>query len=168
VKREGRKERFGLYEPHRALPHERKRAPDKARSDKNTYEIVTERIINLRVQGVIPWRRPWSSAGAPRNLVSKKVYRGVNFFLLSATKYVSPLWLSMRQANQLGGSVRKDEHSQIVVFWKAIKMRMPGVPTKKLRKQRKVQSFGKDGRSVHGMVKHLRSFVRRRCCATIP
>jgi antirestriction protein ArdC len=24
----------------------------------------------------------------------------------------------MRQANQLGGSVRKDEHSQVVVFWK--------------------------------------------------
>ena len=84
----------------------------------NTYEIVTERITNLLKQGVIPWRRPWSAAGAPRNLVSKKVYRGVNVFLLSATKYVSPFWLTMRQANQLGGSVRKDEHSQIVVFWK--------------------------------------------------
>jgi antirestriction protein ArdC len=44
----------------------------------NTYEIVTERIISLLEQGVIPWRRPWSAAGAPRNLVSKKVYRGVN------------------------------------------------------------------------------------------
>jgi len=84
----------------------------------NPYEIVTERIINLLEQGVIPWRRPWSAAGEPRNLVTKKVYRGVNFFLLSATKYVSPFWLTMRQANELGGSVRKDEHSQIVVFWK--------------------------------------------------
>ena len=84
----------------------------------NTYEIVTERIINLLEQGVIPWRRPWSAAGAPRNLISKKAYRGVNFFLLSATKYVSPYWLTLRQANELGGSVRKGEHSQIVVFWK--------------------------------------------------
>ncbi len=32
----------------------------------NTYEIVTERIINLLEQGVIPWRRQWSAAGAPR------------------------------------------------------------------------------------------------------
>jgi hypothetical protein len=47
----------------------------------NTYEIVTERIINLLEQGVIAWRRPWSAAGAPRNLVSKKIYRGVNLFL---------------------------------------------------------------------------------------
>lgn len=75
----------------------------------NTYEIVTERIINLLEQGVIPWRRPWSAAGTPRNLVSQKVYRGVNFFLLSATKYVSPYWLTLRQANELGGSVRKGE-----------------------------------------------------------
>lgn len=84
----------------------------------NTYEIVTERIINLLEQGVIPWRRPWSAARPPRNLVSKNNYRGVNFFLLSATKYVSPYWLTLRQANELGGSVRKGEHGQIVIFWK--------------------------------------------------
>ena len=84
----------------------------------DTYAIVTEKIINLLEQGIVPWRRPWSATGLPRNLVSKKPYRGVNLFLLSATKYVSPFWLTMKQANELGGSVRKGEHSQIVVFWK--------------------------------------------------
>jgi antirestriction protein ArdC len=84
----------------------------------DTYAIVTEKIINLLEQGIVPWRRPWSATGLPRNLVSKKPYRGVNLFLLSATKYVSPFWLTMKQANQLGGSLRKGEHSQIVVFWK--------------------------------------------------
>ena len=42
------------------------------------YSIVTERIINLLEQGIVPWRRPWTSTGLPRNLVSKKPYRGVN------------------------------------------------------------------------------------------
>ncbi len=84
----------------------------------NTYEVVTERIINLLEQGVIPWKRPWSAARAPRNLVSKKIYRGVNFFLLSATKYVSPYWLTFRQTKELGGSVRKGEHGEIVIFWR--------------------------------------------------
>jgi len=84
----------------------------------DTYAIVTEKIINLLEQGTVPWRRPWSATGLPRNLVSKTPYRGVNLFLLSATKYVSPFWLTMKQANELGGSVRKGEHSQIVVFWK--------------------------------------------------
>jgi antirestriction protein ArdC len=84
----------------------------------DTYAIVTEKIINLLEQGIVPWRRPWSATGLPRNLVSKKPYRGVNLFLLSGTKYISPFWLTMKQANELGGSVRKGEHSQIVVFWK--------------------------------------------------
>ena len=82
------------------------------------YAIVTDKIINLLEQGVVPWRRPWTSAGLPRNLVSKKSYRGINHFLLSAFKYVSPFWLTMRQANELGGHVRKGEESTLVVFWK--------------------------------------------------
>ena len=48
----------------------------------------------------------------------KKPYRGINHFLLSAIKYVSPFWLTMRQANELGGSVRKGEQSTVIVFWK--------------------------------------------------
>lgn len=82
------------------------------------YAIVTEKIINLLESGVVPWRRPWTSTGQPRNLVSKKPYRGINFFLLSASKYVSPFWLTIRQANELGGHVRKGEESTVVVFWK--------------------------------------------------
>ena len=88
----------------------------------DTYAIVTEKIINLLEQGIVPWRRPWSATGLPCNLVSKKPYRGVNLLLLSATKYISPLWLTMKQANELGGSVRKGERSQIVVFWKVDQM----------------------------------------------
>src|SRR6266849_7727291 len=84
----------------------------------DVYAIVNEKIINLLEAGVVPWRRPWTSAGLPRNLVSKKPYRGVNVFLLSASKYVSPFWLTMRQANELGGHIRKGEESTAVVFWK--------------------------------------------------
>ncbi len=60
----------------------------------DVYGIVTEKIINLLEQGIVPWRRPWTSTGLPRNLVSKKPYRGINHFLLSASKFVSPLWLT--------------------------------------------------------------------------
>ncbi len=84
----------------------------------NVYAIVTEKIINLLEQGVVPWRRPWTGGGLPRNVVSKKPYRGINHFLLSASKYVKPYWLTMRQTNELGGHVRKGEESTIIVFWK--------------------------------------------------
>ena len=82
------------------------------------YAMVTDKIINLLESGMVPWRRPWTSTGVPRNLVSKKPYRGVNMFLLSASKYVSPFWLTMRQANELGGHIRKGEESTAIVFWK--------------------------------------------------
>jgi antirestriction protein ArdC len=84
----------------------------------DVYAIVTEKIINLLEQGVVPWRRPWTGSGLPRNVISKKPYRGINHFLLSASKYVQPYWLTMRQANELGGHVRKGEESTIIVFWK--------------------------------------------------
>jgi antirestriction protein ArdC len=84
----------------------------------DVYSIVTEKIINLLESGVVPWRKPWTSTGLPRNLVSEKPYRGINYFLLCASKYVSPYWLTMRQANELCGSIRKGEESTIVTFWK--------------------------------------------------
>ncbi len=84
----------------------------------DVYGIVTEKIVNLLESGVVPWRRPWTSTGLPRNLITKKPYRGINYFLLSASKFVSPFWLTMRQANELGGSIRRGEESTIVTFWK--------------------------------------------------
>jgi antirestriction protein ArdC len=84
----------------------------------DVYAIVTEKIANLLESGVVPWRRPWTSTGLPRNLITRKPYRRINYFLLSASKYVSAFWLTMRQANALGGSIRKGEESTIVTFWK--------------------------------------------------
>ena len=84
----------------------------------DVYAIVNEKIISLLETGVVPWRKPSTSAGLPRNLVSKKPYRGINVFLLSSSKYISPFWLTLRQANELGGHVRKGEESTIVVYWR--------------------------------------------------
>jgi antirestriction protein ArdC len=84
----------------------------------DVYQLVTDKIVGMLEAGVVSWRRPWSSAGLPRNLVTKKPYRGINHFLLSASKYVSPLWLTLKQANELCGSVRKGEQSTVIVFWR--------------------------------------------------
>jgi antirestriction protein ArdC len=49
----------------------------------DVYSVITERIIEKLEQGTIPWHKPWRSIGAPRNLVSKKSYRGINVWLLA-------------------------------------------------------------------------------------
>lgn len=85
----------------------------------DVYQIVTEKIVNLLEQGTIPWRKPWStSQGLPKNLISKKEYRGINLFLLGCQQYSSPYWLTYKQATEKQGNVRKGEKSSLVVFWK--------------------------------------------------
>ena len=85
----------------------------------DTYELVTRRIIAKLQAGTIPWKHFASSPLAePKNLVSKKPYRGINHLLLSGSKYHSEFWLTYKQAQDLGGHVKKGEKAEIVVFWK--------------------------------------------------
>ena len=82
----------------------------------NVYEIVTEQIIAKLEQGNVPWRKPWTTR-EPCNLVSQRPYRGINTFLLSASGFPSPFWLTYNHAAKLGGHVKKGEKGHIVVFW---------------------------------------------------
>jgi antirestriction protein ArdC len=100
-----------------------KKAAKKATPKKkvDVYEIVTERILALLAEGVVPWRRTWSGGyEAPKNLKSRKAYRGINVFLLGCAGYASPWWLTFKQAKELGGSVRKGEKGSRVIFWRWI------------------------------------------------
>ena len=81
------------------------------------YEIITDQIIEKLEQGTIPWHMPWSADG-PKNLTSDKPYRGINVFLLGSLGYMSPYWLTFKQAQSLGGHVNKGEKGTPVVFWK--------------------------------------------------
>jgi antirestriction protein ArdC len=83
----------------------------------SVYEIVTSRILAELEKGEIPWRKPWRTL-PPANLISKKPYRGINVFLLALAGYGSQYWLTYRQAQALGGNVRKGEHGTKIVFWK--------------------------------------------------
>jgi antirestriction protein ArdC len=82
----------------------------------NVYQIITDQIIRQLEQGVAPWRKPWR-AELPLNLISGKPYRGLNVFLLASQGYASRYWLTLNQANKLGGHVKKGEHSTLVMFW---------------------------------------------------
>ena len=89
-----------------------------------SYDRITERIVSLLVQGTVPWHKPWSvQTGLPRNLITQKPYRGINVFLLMAMNYESPNWLTLRQANAMGGQIKPGEKSCPVVFWKPMKVK---------------------------------------------
>jgi antirestriction protein ArdC len=91
----------------------------------DVYTEITNQIVAMLDQGVVPWRSPIlgrNTAGHPQNLESAKPYRGINVFLLAFTAYAkgygSSYWLTFNQAKAHGGSVKKGEKSSMVVFWK--------------------------------------------------
>lgn len=85
----------------------------------NLNEIITNRMIEQLEQGEIPWTRPWTGVRSGAfNRVSKKPYSLLNqMLLLNKGEYAS-----YKQWSELGGQVRKGEKSEIVVFWKPVKV----------------------------------------------
>jgi len=81
------------------------------------YGVVTDRIVSLLERGTVPWHQPWRG-GPPVNLVSRKRYRGINPLILVSTGFAFPFWLTYKQAQELGGNVRKGERSTPIVFFK--------------------------------------------------
>lgn len=85
------------------------------------YEVINNKIMELLQQGTVPWRKSWhAQSNYPKNLLSKKEYRGINIFLLGCQQYSSPYWLTFKQCQDKGGHVRKGEKSTPVIFWKWI------------------------------------------------
>lgn len=84
------------------------------------YEIITNRILEKLESGVIPWHKPWAGGESPKNLITKKEYRGINTFMLSCSGFSSPFWATYKQIVELGGQVNKGEKGWPVVFWKFI------------------------------------------------
>ena len=83
----------------------------------NAYEAITEKIIAALEAGTAPWRKPWTHAGAARS-IDGRTYRGINQFLLQLAPFETPVFLTYRKAETLGGHVRKGEKGLPVVFWK--------------------------------------------------
>ncbi len=86
---------------------------------------VTAQIVDDLQRGVRPWVKPWSAEHLAGRITrplrhTLQPYRGVNVLLLwseaVAKGYAAPIWMTFRQALELGGWVRKGEHGSTVVY----------------------------------------------------
>ena len=88
-------------------------------------KMITDAIIARLEAGVSPWRRTWATtrghSGRPMRACGQP-YRGINALWLwvvaDSNGYISPTWMTYRQASELGGQVRKGERSTVAVFYK--------------------------------------------------
>ena len=89
------------------------------------YQTITEKIVEQLSQGVRPWQCPWNATSAfgppSRPLRSNgKRYSGVNVLVLwlesQLRGFSIPVWITFRQAKELGGYVKKGEKATTVVY----------------------------------------------------
>ena len=91
----------------------------------DVYTRVTERIIADLEQGVRPWMKPWHAEHAAGRITrplrhNGTPYRGMNILLLwgeaVAKSYAAPIWMTFKQARELGAHVKKGEKGALVVY----------------------------------------------------
>ncbi|MDP0926573.1 zincin-like metallopeptidase domain-containing protein [Paracoccus onubensis] len=93
---------------------------------RNLYDDITNRIIAELEQGRLPWVQPWGTSAAkaplamPKNAATSRQYSGINVLILWGAVvqhgYPTQHWLTYRQAQALGGNVRKGECGTTVIY----------------------------------------------------
>ena len=95
----------------------------------DAYQMATDRICELMEQGIIPWDKPWAMAkSCGWSGHDGHAYSLLNQFLLAdpQKKYktyeefiedITGEWVTFKQAQEHGGTVRKGEHGRRIVFF---------------------------------------------------
>ncbi len=94
-------------------------------SKPNVYSRVTDKIVADLEKGVRPWMKPWNAEHAAGRITrplrhNGEAYRGINIIMLWASAmeqgFAAPIWMTYRQAQELGGQVRKGSKGSLVVY----------------------------------------------------
>lgn len=92
---------------------------------KDIYSRITDKIIADLEQGVRPWMKPWNAEHAAGKITrplrhNGAPYSGINILNLwmdAVEKgFSAPIWMTFRQAKELGGNVKKGEHGSLSVY----------------------------------------------------
>ena len=101
-------------------------------TSQDIYSEIADQIANALEGGVAPWRRPWRvtrGSGMPVNHSTDRAYSGINVVILAYAQmlrgFETSLWLTYRQAQAIGGQVRKGERGSKILIMKPVKRRAP-------------------------------------------
>ncbi|GIW86356.1 MAG: antirestriction protein [Isosphaeraceae bacterium] len=91
----------------------------------DVYTRVTDAIIAELEKGVRPWLKPWNAehmAGRINRPLrhNGQPYKGVNVLMLWMSAemqgFAAPIWMTFKQAKELGASVKKGAKGSLVVY----------------------------------------------------
>ena len=81
------------------------------------FDDVTRQIKAQLEAGTPPWIKPWNGGGMPMPLrFNGEMYQGINVILLWMQGRTAPTWMTYRQAQEIGGQVRKGECGTSVCY----------------------------------------------------
>jgi antirestriction protein ArdC len=104
-------------------------AQDDQSPKQDIYARITAKIVAALEDGVRPWVRPWNAEHAAGRITrplrhNGQPYTGINILSLWASAsvqgFAAPIWMTYRQAVQLGAHVRKGEKGSPVVYANSI------------------------------------------------
>ena len=96
----------------------------------DVYSRITDKIVADLEKGARPWMKPWNAEHAAGRITrplrhNGEAYRGINIIMLWASAmeqgFAAPIWMTYRQAQELGGQVRKGSKGSLVVYANTIK-----------------------------------------------
>lgn len=124
--------------------------PQPNRPGRDVAAEITDLIIRKLEEGVPPWSRPWSmshAGGRPLRHCGTP-YTGINTLYLwaiaDAEGFRSRYWMTYRQAEALGGNVRRGETGAVSVYYSSFK---------------KHEAHPKTGQDVARSIRFLRHYI---------
>lgn len=96
-----------------------------ASNRQDVYTRITNKIIADLEQGVRPWMKPWNAEHAAGRITrplrhNGQAYNGINILMLWSAAvtsgYSAPIWMTFKQAKELGAHIRKGEKGELVVY----------------------------------------------------
>ena len=91
----------------------------------DVYTRVTDKIVADLENGVRTWLKPWNAEHAAGRITrplrfNGTPYNGINVLMLWASAvergFAAPIWMTFKQAKELGGHVKKGEKGSLVVY----------------------------------------------------
>jgi antirestriction protein ArdC len=93
----------------------------------DTYQEVTDAVIKALEEGTVIWQCPWNQVGLPKNITTDVNYRGWNLFLLNFHSmikgYPTPYYITYKQAQKLGGIIKKGEKGVRIIYWAEVALK---------------------------------------------
>jgi len=118
---------------------------NKTNPARDKYNELVEKFVSDLQQGTEPWKKSWNlKNGLPQSATTGGNYSGINLIsLMSENQYESNKWITAKQVEKLGGTVKEEEleNAKDIFFLKNMKKLIEEVNQETGEVEKKEESY---------------------------